>query len=516
MPDADDRPLHDDALRWLCHPTTCVAVAVLLLNDHVLKAAFGTWWTGKLSDAAGLLVAPPLVTLVLALAWRGPRPRSDRVVRALAVATVGALFALVKVAPLGAAVASAAWSLVDGPGLVRSDATDLAVLPVLALAWRAGAGTRPGPGGTRRPTAPARWLVVLPVAVLATVATSAPAEGDAVQAVAVVDGVLVVRLQDGERLLSTDGETWTAATGSPTQDAVTSALAAAADQPVVCRPDRPDECYRPLGADDADVEHGPLGVERSTDGGRTWRVDWVVPAELLDTLARRYDPPAGAIRTRQVAVLPTSAGDRVYAANGGDGLAVRHDDGTWERLGHPSPEGFDDVVPIPGRPDTPLLPVPPALPVGVAVALVVVAASGRRPDVSVGPGRRATGVALLASSGVVLAATAVVDHAWRTLPGGDDLVAAVRVLVLVALLAAGLALVGAAAAVLHRGAAFGLAVLVGAVVVVTLLVVGSVWAAVAIAAVAATGGVVLARRSTARHAPWPDEPLPWGRLPGSG
>ena len=43
------------------------ALAVLALNDHVLKQAWPGLVTGKLSDAAGLVVAPPLVALLLAL-----------------------------------------------------------------------------------------------------------------------------------------------------------------------------------------------------------------------------------------------------------------------------------------------------------------------------------------------------------------------------------------------------------------------------------------------------------------
>lgn len=515
MTDADARPPHDAALRWLCHPSTCVAVVLLLLNDHVLKAALGTWWTGKLSDVAGLLVAPPLVAVVLALVWRRPRPASDRVVATVAVALVGVLFAVVKATPSGASVASAAWSLVDGPGGVRHDPTDLAALPVLALAWCVGAGVRPAAGADRRRPVPARWLVVLPVAVLATVATSAPAEGDTVRSVAVVDGAVVVERQDGEPVRSTDGETWAAVTDGDAREVVAAALATSRDEPGACVPDQPDECYRPLRAGDAVVDHGPLGVERSTDGGRTWRVDWCVPTELLGTLARRYDPPAGVIRTRQVAVLPTPDGYRVYAANGGDGLALRHEDGTWERLGHPFPGAREVLVPIPEQPDTPRPPLPLALPVGVAVALVVVASAGRRPDASVGPGRRTGGVALLAASGLVLAATAAADLAWRTPPGGDDLLAASRVVPLSALLVVTAALLGGGAAVLRRGPASGLAAVVGVVAAVTLLVVGAAWVGVVLTVVATACGVVLARRSTARRTPWPDEPLRWGPLPGA-
>ncbi|NKY40939.1 hypothetical protein, partial [Cellulomonas septica] len=166
MAHAGDRRRTDDALRWLSHPSTCVAVVVLLVNDHVLKGAVGAWWTGRLSDAAGLLVAPPLVALALAVVGRRQRPA--RTQAAVAVAVVGALFAVVKLTGTGAAVASAAWSLVDAPGVVLRDPGDLLALPVLVAAWWVGARgptSRVAPGGR----APARWLVVLPVAVLATV-----------------------------------------------------------------------------------------------------------------------------------------------------------------------------------------------------------------------------------------------------------------------------------------------------------------------------------------------------------
>ena len=38
----------------LTSPAFLLAVALLVLNDWVLKARYGNWWTGKLSDVAGL------------------------------------------------------------------------------------------------------------------------------------------------------------------------------------------------------------------------------------------------------------------------------------------------------------------------------------------------------------------------------------------------------------------------------------------------------------------------------
>ncbi|MEU0567650.1 hypothetical protein ABZ297_19995 [Nonomuraea sp. NPDC005983] len=110
---------------WLCHPATVVAVIVLLLNDHLLKQAWPGLVTGKLSDVAGLVVAPPLVALLF-------RRRAD----AVAVLLTGALFAVVKSTETGADAASQVWSLLAGPSRVLADSTDLLLaLPALAVAW---------------------------------------------------------------------------------------------------------------------------------------------------------------------------------------------------------------------------------------------------------------------------------------------------------------------------------------------------------------------------------------------
>jgi hypothetical protein len=53
----------------LAHPALTGAVAVLAVNDHVLKAHLPGWWTGKLSDLAGVF----LVTVALSVLTGRPR-----------------------------------------------------------------------------------------------------------------------------------------------------------------------------------------------------------------------------------------------------------------------------------------------------------------------------------------------------------------------------------------------------------------------------------------------------------
>lgn len=137
----------------ILHPVSLAALAVLVVNDHVLKATFPSWWTGKLSDVAGLAFAPLLVTAAVALVTR--RDVTQRAVVTAAV-VVGAGFTAIKLwAPAGdlyrLAVAALQWplhavpALLGGaatPGLGRAqlamDATDLIALPALLVpAWLA-------------------------------------------------------------------------------------------------------------------------------------------------------------------------------------------------------------------------------------------------------------------------------------------------------------------------------------------------------------------------------------------
>jgi hypothetical protein len=154
------------ALTWLAHPVTLGALVLLLVNDHLLKAAYPGVVTGKLSDLAGLVVAPPLLAIVAV-------PLSRRWGAQLAVALTGIGFAVVKALPAAAGVASGAWSVLKGPSLVRADLTDLVALPALGLAWYVWVRSqhRPPPGRIERA---ARLAVLLPVALLGVVATTPP------------------------------------------------------------------------------------------------------------------------------------------------------------------------------------------------------------------------------------------------------------------------------------------------------------------------------------------------------
>jgi len=107
----------------LLHPLSLGALGLLLLNDHWFKHAqlLPGWLTGKLSDVAGLIVAP--IALIALLSLRGPRART------LALGATGIVFAAINVSTgaAGALEALLGWR-------IWSDPSDLLALPALGLA----------------------------------------------------------------------------------------------------------------------------------------------------------------------------------------------------------------------------------------------------------------------------------------------------------------------------------------------------------------------------------------------
>ncbi len=156
-------------------PLPLAAVALLGVNDHVLKATWPGCVTGKLSDVAGCFFLPLFLSALLALAtrWRlGLR-------LALGASVTVVLFCAIKLSPAAAAgVADVLTALGRQVGLppsrIVADATDLAALPFAGLAIWHGSSSGKGGGPRRRPTFAERLALLAATALLLT-ATSIPA-----------------------------------------------------------------------------------------------------------------------------------------------------------------------------------------------------------------------------------------------------------------------------------------------------------------------------------------------------
>lgn len=101
----------------LASPVFAGSIAVLIINDHVLKSAWPGFVTGKLSDVAGCLMVAVVLTAVLRRAG------------AACVATAVA-FTVLKVLP-----AAPIWAAPLLGGATHTDPADLAALAALIPLW---------------------------------------------------------------------------------------------------------------------------------------------------------------------------------------------------------------------------------------------------------------------------------------------------------------------------------------------------------------------------------------------
>ena len=127
------------------HPVALAAVALLAVNDWVLKPRLGATIagavTGKLSDVAGLVFAPVVLSAAIGLVLHAAARLGARIDPSLSrrrliacTIAIGAGFAAVKLDPVAARALVAVLAHVR-PAAIVLDPSDLLCLPALAVAW---------------------------------------------------------------------------------------------------------------------------------------------------------------------------------------------------------------------------------------------------------------------------------------------------------------------------------------------------------------------------------------------
>ncbi len=163
---ADQQPPPMLPERALVHPLWIAALVVLVLNDHLLKGSglLPAAFTGKLSDFAGLLVAPVLLAALCRATTRQGI--------AAAHGLVGLVFAAINIWPAAARGFEALTALTPLPWSIVVDPMDLIALPMLGISWALYI-----PRMTRSLQVP-RWIAipVMGLGALACMATSPPDE----------------------------------------------------------------------------------------------------------------------------------------------------------------------------------------------------------------------------------------------------------------------------------------------------------------------------------------------------
>jgi hypothetical protein len=304
-------PAFRRAMAALSHPVPVAAVVALLLNDHLLRRAWPSWWTGKIGDVAWLLFAP--FVLAAGLAWLLPRQirHRDAAVGGLALLLTGLGFAAAKTLPLVHATTVALLARMHRtPVALQLDPSDLLATPALLAGWIIWKRDTGPPASV-----PARAWLVLVLGALATMANS-PA----------VDSGITCLVQEGSTVLAY-GSTWRTGGYLSTDGGLTWQET---PQEVVCEGHQePWQFQDPLNQKAWYLVTPGSGIEWSQDSGETWRREVNLSGqeakfayyERVHTYIQWGPAPGDAL------VDPGTG--NLIAAMGVEGALVRTPDGEW-------------------------------------------------------------------------------------------------------------------------------------------------------------------------------------------
>jgi hypothetical protein len=360
------------SLYILSRPISLGAIAVLFINDYLLRRLWPSWWTGKIGDFAWLFFAP--FALAALLSWLIPSkmPDQEKIVGMLAFGLTGAVFTLGNTTPaFHGWIIQTLESLLAMPIGLRLDPTDLIALVSLVLGWRLwNRPIEPSPSFARP-----GWIA-LSLAALLTVGNSTIANY----------GIHCLEVQ-GDRILahgnydnftSTDGGmTW-----QPVEENMKSSCKQAPGQtiedPFKQAPGQTIE--DPLNTNTF-YRYSPGCIQKSEDGGKTWQVE-SEPPFANEAEKRYFENHLHDVHNSRYAIGPLDAvGDpatgNILFAMGYEGILLRKGNGEWQwvAIGDYSPHAHLNYAAI-----IELLNIEIILAAGFGLLIICTLALRMRPD----------------------------------------------------------------------------------------------------------------------------------------
>lgn len=305
----------DTSIRALSHPGSLVALGLLLLNDHVLKAMLPSTLTGKLSDFAGLVFFPFLVAIVLAPLTRHIGARN---VGAVSIASTGAWFAAIKTSTVAAAATESLVEIFISGSRIVVDPTDLFALTSLGISWEIWKHARKLPA-----IQPSRSLLI-GVFAAASIASSCVPPSQVID-ITVSEGAIWNVTGPDVEVLTDDGWRSNASLDEPLSD---EGVEPDGLQQQACVTSNPDQCYRIVDERE---------IQASSNGGNQWETEYAYPADREDFALRSITDFTGSAtacgveRTYglfDIAILD-GADPIVVVAAGNAGVVTGSTDGVW-------------------------------------------------------------------------------------------------------------------------------------------------------------------------------------------
>ena len=298
------------AVRWRLfgHPFFTGALAVLAVNDHLLKGRAPGALTGKLSDFAGVFVFAVAGAILIG------RPR-------LSCCVSGLGFAAIKTLPMAAALAAPFLG-----GTTRRDPTDLLSLMMLYPAYRL--ARRVVPSASERPIRQQVLTVASATVAVFAISATSYVEPAGVDGFAVVgSGAVFARVYDES--YDDEGQDVPSPRWAKSIDGGASWLRTAEtpSEPVSFAK---EACSPNLGC----FRVGDHRVEHSAPASGGFATSFAFSKEQRERIKQRADPGGFLDKDgfRAVAIVNRSEGDHVVVAMGSQGALHRSPDGRWTRV----------------------------------------------------------------------------------------------------------------------------------------------------------------------------------------
>ena len=311
----------------LTHPLTIGALAVLLLNDLLLKSLWpNPWTTGKLSDLAWVVFAPPLLAFLLSPLTRS-RPLAERMAFSVAYLGLPLLYAAFNTFGwLHEWILSVLLPLTGGAAGSPLDPTDSIVIPfALAIAlwiWKQGDVVL-----QRHRMRLSLFAAV--AASLATVATSASEPSPSMWQVGIgSEGTVIMEGPISEHYASEDGGLTWAAVSLPTDDDIEWGGQQAGTPRGTYIIQEPGITL--LGADRESTE--VYSTAHLRKGVNQW-VQKYETRKLRSDASDLYEDPQELVTTRPINLVYDSRTDKIVVSMGLQGVLVGDATEKWIRVG---------------------------------------------------------------------------------------------------------------------------------------------------------------------------------------
>jgi len=288
----------------LSHPFTLFAIALLFLNDWILRVYWPSWWTGKIGDFAWLFFFPLVLAVPLSILPSTDIRNHERIIKTTSISLTGMIFILAKTIPIANQYLNRILELIFGFRTnIRTDPTDLIALISLVLIcffWDTKTSNQikqkyPG------------W-VWLQAAIILTIANS-PAEDYGIEYIGKIDNQIVAH-SSYEKFVSYDGGiAWDSEISQPTHGEFDSIV-------------NSQTLF--------DYIPGEI-IKISKDGGESYPIEYsLVPAE--QPLRLKYEERRGSPVFKPGpldAVFDPESGNSLFAM-GHEGILIFTDNGEWQ------------------------------------------------------------------------------------------------------------------------------------------------------------------------------------------